>query len=276
MNKKKCVISGSNGYLGKQLSSIFKKAGWKVVELSSSNTKEQFNFDLKNVENFKYDLLENCNLLIHTAYDFSTSNFEKSFSINVNGSKKLFTLAKKMNVEKIIHISTLSSFNKTKSIYGKTKLEIEKTAKEYGVINLRAGLFFGGESKLIEKISNICKKIPIIPLIGNGNFKLHLCHYEDLSNFIINIYNDKYCDVSKIYYCCSKTIVTFKQLIKKISNNKLTMPVPVYLIIFFLKLIEKMKIKLPLNSDNLYGLIVYNNEIEFENSDKYKIFFRTL
>ncbi len=276
MNKKKCVITGSNGYLGKQLSIIFKKAGWDVLELSSSNKFEQFKFDLKDVENFKYDLLEKCNLLIHTAYDFSAKNLNESISINVNGSEKLFNFAKKKNVEKIIHISSLSSFNKAKSIYGKTKLEIENVSKKYGVINLRAGLFFGGDSKLIEKIGNICKKIPIIPLIGNGNFKLHLCHYEDLSNFIINVYNEKYFDVSKIYYCCSKTSVTFKQLVKKISNNKLTIPVPVYLIIFFLKMIEIMKIKLPLNLDNLYGLILYNNEIEFENSDKYKIFFRTL
>ena len=194
MDKKKCIITGSNGYLGKQLSVIFKKYGWQVVELSSSNKDNQFNFNLKNLENFKYNVLEKCNLLIHTAYDFSPNSLEKSISTNVNGSEKLFYFAKKMNVEKIIHISSLSSFNKAKSIYGKTKIEIEKVSKKYGVINLRAGLFFGGGSKLIEKISNICKKIPIIPLIGNGSFKLHLCHYEDLSNFIINIYNDKNCD----------------------------------------------------------------------------------
>ena len=276
MDKKKCIITGSNGYLGKQLSIIFKKYGWQVVELSSSNKDDQFNFNLKNLENFKYNVLEKCNLLIHTAYDFSANSLEKSISTNVNGSEKLFYFAKKMNVEKIIHISSLSSFNKAKSIYGKTKIEIENVSKKYGVINLRAGLFFGGDSKLIEKISNICKKIPIIPLIGNGNFKLHLCHYEDLSNFIINIYNDKNCDLSKIYYCCSKTSITFKQLIKKISNNKLTIPIPVYFIIIILKIIEIMKIKLPLNLDNLYGLILYNDEIEFEHSDKYKILFRTL
>ena len=91
-----------------------------------------------------------------------------------------------------------------------------------------------------------------------------------------NIYNDKNCDLSKIYYCCSKTSISFKQLVKKISNNKLTIPIPVYFIIIFLKIIEIIKIKLPLNLDNLYGLIVYNDEIEFENSDKYKILFRTL
>ena len=130
MNKKKCIITGSNGYLGKQLSIIFKKNGWQVVELSSSNKNDQFNFNLKKIENFKYNVLENCNLLIHTAYDFSAKSLEKSISTNVNGSEKLFDYAKKMNVEKIIHISSLSSFNKAKSIYGKTKIEIEKVSKK--------------------------------------------------------------------------------------------------------------------------------------------------
>ena len=82
MDKKKCIITGSNGYLGKQLSVIFKKYGWQVVELSSSNKDDQFNFNLKNLENFKYNVLEKCNLLIHTAYDFSASNLEKSISTN--------------------------------------------------------------------------------------------------------------------------------------------------------------------------------------------------
>ena len=117
MDKKNCIITGCNGYLGKQLSVIFKKYGWQVVELSSSNKDDQFNFNLKNLENFKYNVLEKCNLLIHTAYDFSANSLEKSISTNVNGSEKLFYFEKKMNVEKIIHIYSLSSFNKAKSIY---------------------------------------------------------------------------------------------------------------------------------------------------------------
>ena len=62
MDKKKCIITGSNGYLGKQLSVIFKKYGWQVVELSSSNKDDQFNFT--NLDSFT----ENKNLIMEVKH----------------------------------------------------------------------------------------------------------------------------------------------------------------------------------------------------------------
>ena len=42
--KKKCIITGSNGYLGSYLVSKFKNLGWEVLELSSSNNNNQIQF----------------------------------------------------------------------------------------------------------------------------------------------------------------------------------------------------------------------------------------
>ena len=49
-------------------------------------------------------------------------------------------MAKSASIKKIINVSSLSSFNKAESNYGKAKFQIEKIGKKYNVINLRCGL----------------------------------------------------------------------------------------------------------------------------------------
>ena len=181
-----------------------------------------------------------------------------------------------MKVEKIVNISTISAFRNSKSIYGRTKFKIEEDSKKYNVINLRPGLFFGSNSKIIKKIEQICNIFPIIPMIGKGNFNLHLTNYDDLFDFILEIYRDDRIDYSKILYPCTIEPITFKNLIKIISNNKNILPVPLFFIIPILKIFDLIKINLPLDLDNLYGLINYSDEINFQQTKKYKTNFRNL
>ena len=273
---KKCIITGSNGYLGSFLVSKFKKLGWDVLELSSSNKVDQIKFKLHQIDNIDKEIFRNCNLLINTSYDFAIN--EKNFNKNQNvlGSIKLFQIAKSMNVEKILNISTISAFKNSKSLYGSVKFEIEERSREFEVINLRPGLFFGSNSKIIKKIEDICRIFPIVPMIGNGDFKLHLTNYNDLFEFILEIYDDNKIDYSKILYPCTNEYITFKELVKIISKNKKVLPFPLFIIFFILKVFSILRFRLPLDLDNLKGLIYYNDEIDFSLNDKYKTRFRSI
>jgi len=274
MKNKKCIITGANGYLGSFLTTQFKNQGWQVIELSSSKKNTQKEFQLNKSNNLQEVDFKDCNLLIHTSYDFSFKKHNSNNNPNIEGSIKLFEIANRMNVEKIINISTISSFKNSKSRYGKTKFQIEEKSQKYNVINLRPGLFFGSNSKIIKKIENICKIFPIIPMIGKGNFKLHLTNYDDLFQFILEIYSEKNLDFSKILYPCSIEAVTFKELIKLISPSKKTIYTPLYFITIILKLFDLLRIKLPLDYDNLNGLVHYNDEINFDYTRNFKTKFR--
>ena len=128
--KKKCIITGSNGYLGSYLVSKFKNLGWEVLELSSSNNNNQIQFKYNEIDYIKKEIFENCNLLVHTSYDFKIKEKKLDKNLNITGSLKLFEKARDMNVEKIINISTISAFKNSKSIYGRTKFRIEEDSKK--------------------------------------------------------------------------------------------------------------------------------------------------
>jgi len=271
----KCIITGSNGYLGSLLVKKFKDLSWDVCEFSSTKKENQVEFKLSEANSINDKYFNNCNLLIHTSYDFSIKS-NCDYNANIDGSIKLFEKAYNNGVERIINISTISSFKNSKSFYGKTKFQIEEKSKKFNVINLRPGLFCGSNSKIIKKIENICNIFPLIPMIGDGSFKLHLTNYDDLFKFILEIYEDKDLNFSKILYPCTFEPISFKQLIKIISNNKKTFSVPLSLIFFALKILGILKINLPLDLDNLRGLVYYSDEINFDDTKKYKTEFKSL
>ena len=68
------LITGSNGYLGSYLVSKFKNLGWDVIELSSTNNDNQIQFKLNEIDNIEKEIFKDCNLLIHTSYDFKIKN----------------------------------------------------------------------------------------------------------------------------------------------------------------------------------------------------------
>lgn len=269
MKKKKCVITGANGFLGSKLTQYFKDEGWEVIPLSSKSENINFLFNLRHLGKFKENCLEECNLLIHAAYDFSTKTLDESSKVNFEGTEKLFKSAKNKKVEKIINISTLSAFANAKSIYGKTKFNIEVMSKNYQIINLRVGLLFGDKTSTLDNLKNIANNLPIIPLIGKGYQKLHMCHYDDLLNFIFEISKKDKFYANTTYFCCSKKFIYFKDLIKILSKKrKILLPIPLFLIVLGLKIIKIIGLKIKFNIDSLNGLINYSDEINFNNHNK--------
>lgn len=277
MNKKKiCIITGSNGYLGSYLEKFFKKKNWKVYGTTSNKAllhkKKLIFFDLASQSFEKTNLLKNCDLLIHCAYDLNTRNINESNKVNYQGSKFLFSLAKKNNVKKIINISTLSSFIGAKSIYGKTKFLIEKFAIKNNITTIKPGLLYGYKSRMFDKIKKIALSSPIIPIIGNGKFKIHLSHYQDLSNLIYKISLSKSNKV-KIFYAATKEYIYFIDLIKHFSPNNLCIKIPLFYFKILLHISNSLKLT-KFNIDNLEGLINYNNNMQFNKFNNFDIKFR--
>ena len=87
---KKCIITGSNGYLGSFLVSKFKKLGWDVLELSSSNKVDQIKFKLHQIDNIDKEIFRNCNLLINTSYDFAINESKRSWFNKTFSNSKIY------------------------------------------------------------------------------------------------------------------------------------------------------------------------------------------
>ena len=142
-------VTGANGYVGSQLRDCFSHQGWTVYSLVRERSGAQPHPDA--VIPFSLDegvdpgRLRGIDVLVHCAYDFRTTRWEEIHRTNVMGSIRLFEEARKAGVKRIVLISTMSAFEGCASMYGRAKLEIERTARGDDVAIVRpAGLRAGG------------------------------------------------------------------------------------------------------------------------------------
>ncbi len=221
-NKKTLFITGSNGFVGKNLIQHFKN-NYKIISFDRNN----FNID--------------ADVFIHLAgiaHDLESKiQVQDYYNVNYGLTKKIFESFLKSNAKLFIYISTIKvyseNFNEliTEDIspepishYGKSKLLSEEYLKKYFSLNnkfiiiLRPSLIYGpgnkGNLSLLENL--IKKKIPW-PL-GLFNNKRTFCSIYNF-NFIINELINSEIRKSDIYNICDDDYISTNKLYEIIASS---------------------------------------------------------
>lgn len=259
-NSMKIAVTGANGYLGRNLIKFFEEQRIECVGLVRKPSREnELEFILGELPQKK--LLEDIDILIHTAYDFDQKTIDKNLQININGTKSLFEIAQQNRVKKIVFISSMSSFNGVKSIYGRTKFACEKIAADYGAYIIRPGLIYSEEpSGIVGKLSQLAQ-LPVIPYITIKS-PLYMCHIEDLTQLINAVINNDITAETPII-AANNSPYSLKDILKKLGA-KIMFPIPWQLIWVLLKTIEKCGLHPRTGSDNLVSLVNQNPKPDFQ------------
>ena len=168
----------------------------------------------------------------------------------------------------MIFISSLSASRQSQSQYGKVKYEIEQFALQHNIDVIRPGLIYSHDAKgLMGAMQGIVKKLPIVPLIGNGNQPFHVCQIDCLMQLIQKILKHP----QPICYPIAAghpTPKTFKEILKSLAqaNHKspLFIPIPWTMIYCGLKIAELLHIPVGFRSDSLLSLKTIYDDNRFE------------
>ena len=264
----KILITGANGYLGKSLALYFAEKNHEVIALSRKHS-----FTHPHITWFSFELGKTLNpqvpdidVVIHCAYDLSLIKWEQIYQTNVQGSIDLFSELKEKGNPLMIHISSISAFEGCQTLYGKAKLAIEKTGKNQGIISIRPGLIYGGENRgLIGKLETIAQKLPVIPMIGSGNYPQYLTPLVPFIQTIESIILEKLPKPDSPATLSSYQPRTLKEIIRGLSGEKRPFFIPIYWRLPWLGLyiLENLGIKLPFKSDSIKSLIFSNANPDF-------------
>lgn len=243
----KLYLTGFNSFFSDVLRKNLKDISfYQIKNLTNSGSKfMNFEIDFK-----KFN--DQDSYLVHTAWNMKERNLDKSYNINVLGSKFLFDSLDQNLKKRFIFISSTSAFNKTESVYGKHKLEVENYVLENGGNVIKCGLvldeqepFNGG---FFSELYNLAKKTPVIPNF-TGNQKVYEITYSsDLerafnsigSSNLINAYQDS---------------ITFRELVNKIMKfDKKIINLPIFMGISASKFFNFFNIPFGLNYDSLLSL----------------------
>jgi len=260
------MLTGANGYVGSFLNSFFKERSWDVrLPIICDEKKWRF------LESIPQEQFKGIDVLIHAAWDMDSSDKKKAYDTNVLGSKKLIDEATKAGVKQMIFISTMSAYEGCSSCYGKTKLMVEQEVLKHGGIVIRPGLIYGQHSGgMIGKLSTLVQKLPIVPL-PCADKKQYLIDERRVVDFICRVVAGE--TPSGIYSLANPVPVTMKEIILNIASDLkkkiLIIAIPWRLVWLGLFAAQLLRLKLPVNTDNLIGLAKANPAPDFSSFNKY-------
>ncbi len=188
----KILVTGSEGFIGKELVKELRKQRNQVVEFDL--TRGQNLLNKKDLE-----LVKGAEVVIHLAASLNEKkSLEELNKVNVKGTEKLLEKCVEFKVKKFIYLSTagvmgeittqateLTPFN-PKTKYEKSKAEAEKKVNEFQellpVTIIRSALVLG-PNKYWKEIVKLAKEG--FPLIGTGKNSFQMVYYKDLVSAII-------------------------------------------------------------------------------------------
>ena len=246
----KIAITGSTSSIGQYLLCQLTIAGHEVIPLGGRGS-QLWKIGMKFPEFLEADLL------IHLAHDRTLPLKE-----NVKATELLIS---SFEGEKIF-LSSLSAHSKAKSVYGKSKYEIEKLFLNYGGKVVRAGLVYGPNiGGMYSTLRTISERLPIIPVPYSGTPRMYTTHIDDLCEEIMDLmFRDEKGIVLGAHYW-PISLSNFIRIIRTqmpLQSNVILLPIPRIFLEITRAILSPLKLRLSL-IDSLGSLSTQISSEEF-------------
>lgn len=256
----KIFITGIQGFLGGQLARHFRARGHEVAGSTSRSIRPAAAG--RDIIAWRFgDPIEparfaGVDATVHCAHDFAGS-----IDCNLEGTVSLAKAARQGGVRKQLYISSLSSRPDAGSRYGQTKFAIEEALAADDLLVVRPGTIIG-EGGLFGRMCGMLKTLPIVPLIGGGKDRMYLISTVDTCLAVERILQADPPGAFNLYYEERPALRDVLMRTRRIMNSKaILVPVPRRVVAAFLGIADVVGIRLPVDRDNLRGLVQSQQEI---------------
>lgn len=186
------ALTGATGFVGRRVAHklIAKGCKLRVLARNASAVSSERGIDvisgsLSDVAAIE-KLADGADCLVHVAGATHAPNRTAFFDINAQGTRNVVDAARRSQVKRLVHISSLAASIPTISDYAASKAEGEKTVLESGlpqVLVLRPCAVYGeGDSATLPLIRELMQTTAKFPSRRSSRFGL--IHVEDLANVI--------------------------------------------------------------------------------------------
>jgi nucleoside-diphosphate-sugar epimerase len=197
---------------------------------------------------------EGIDTIIHAAWDLRDARSPEAWKRNVVGSRYLISAAESSNT-RVIFISSMSAYEKTKQPYGLAKLAVERSVIAAGGIVLRLGLVYGARAGGMLGSLRSMASLPVEVGIWGAKWQ-YLVHEDDMVRAVLLLVGSSEYE-GAIAGVAAADPVSFGQLMAelRVAPPRARLMVPWYLIYAVLRAGELLHIGVPFRSDSLLGLV---------------------
>ncbi|MBT3393128.1 MAG: NAD(P)-dependent oxidoreductase [Elusimicrobiaceae bacterium] len=267
MTKKKVLITGGNGFIGKYLANKLLSEGFAVriagrgkKPLKIPQKVEYFQVDYHNKENLK-TALKGCCGVYHLAAAIYGFNYQDFYKANVVATRNLVQACnEKNNIKTFIYVSSLAAGGFTKDVktvacealpplptshYGKTKLEgefeLHNLRDDIKHVILRPPIVYGRNDASTGQIVHWIKKGFMINTTSCGDNYFSFVYVEDLVQALFTAFVDAKKFNHQVFYICEDAQYSWHYFVSELSKvletktpKMVSVPKPLLHIVAFL------------------------------------------
>lgn len=244
-------ITGLNGFIAHHLATRLSERGYVVTGTSRSSSERFHAISWRLDEPIESAALAGVDAIIHAAHDFTPG----AMNTNIKGTLAMERAAAAAGVQRQILMSSISARPDAVSEYGRTKLAEE----EYFIRNnhtiVRPGTVLG-KGGLFGKIAGVMQSFPVLPLLDGGHARMTVIGVHDLCRALEIILQIHEAKQYNLYY---EEMPAFGELLRQLrtilNRNVLFVSVPAVLLLMPLSVLRYLRIRAPIDVDNLKGYI---------------------
>jgi nucleoside-diphosphate-sugar epimerase len=271
------AVTGANGYVG----SIIKSAlggDERVISLVRQPVDTQeIRWSFSSGAELAPVLAERrVDVLVHSAWDMTTSDAGDIERVCVEGSARLFEAARSAGVKRIVFISSISAFDGARSVYGQKKVQVEQMVQAMGGTVLRLGLVYSNrEGGAFGNLRSQASK-NIVPVINHGMEPQYLLSSQTLSEVCLRAARGDFDELQGAPLTLAHPQPwTFRELITHLAAMQgvkpTLVPVPWRLLYYSLRTAEKLGVKLPFRSDSVTSVVYADPRPDFSVMARYGV-----
>ena len=193
-------IAGGTGFIGSHLFNTLIEKGFKIkclarnaerAQLCRAKGAEVSIGDITDAKSLK-GVLNGCNTVIHLVGIIEEKGPITFQSVHVDGTQNLINEAIRAGVKQFFYQSALGADINSCARYHKTKAEAEEIVRDSGISYtiFRPSLIIGPGDGFTQKIREIIKKSPVIPIPGAGTAKFQPIFIGDWVRCFLKILNN--------------------------------------------------------------------------------------
>ncbi len=258
------AVLGGSGFIGTYVVLNLLQMGY-TVHLLKNKTDPGFVSPQGRVKIFRGSIendialaecFEGCRTVYHLVGIIAETRNQTFRKTVAGGTEKVVSVAKTRGITKIIYLSALGASRESDLLYWRTKFEAEQYIINSGLdyTIFRPSIVYGVQDKFINKIARMAKYLPLVPVIGDGRYKLQPVYVEELSALLADTLRRAQTS-RKIYEIGGPEQLTYLEVIDIINRvlkrrrGKIHIPFPLARLVAVI--LEKVLKPAPLTVDQL-------------------------
>ena len=189
----KVFLTGATGFVGGKVLELLLQAGHDVRCLvrnpAKLQTKDRVEVVAGDIAESLEGKIDGCDAVIHLVgiireIPGKEVTFER---VHFQGTCNVVDESNRAGVDKIVFMSALGVRKNAVANYHKTKYHAEEYIRDSGLkyTIFRPSIIFGLHDKSINLFADMVRKLPVVPVIGNGEYKMQPVALENVAEAFV-------------------------------------------------------------------------------------------